>query len=107
MHLQKLKGMQSSKQDMGKGVPFVNRMYTKGVRGWTSGRSLPFMYKQLLSTPPTPTGGMIPETRVYPRHCDLATFQTGPLEPRPRWRKNITLRRPLAHYLQYLSCLVQ
>ena len=31
VHLQQLKGMQSSKQDMLKVVPFVNRMYTKGV----------------------------------------------------------------------------
>ena len=57
MHLQQLKGMQSSKQGV-KGVPFVNRRYTKGeklvykrVRGWTSGRSLPvqkFVEKKLL-----------------------------------------------------------
>ena len=31
VHLQQLKGMQSSKQGMGKGVPFVNGRYTKEV----------------------------------------------------------------------------
>ena len=50
VHLQRLKGMQR----IGKGVPFVNKRYTKGIgilrvsnmlykklRGWTLGRSLP------------------------------------------------------------------
>ena len=58
-----------------KGVPFVDRRYTKGVplpfrskmvnkrvRGWTSGRSL--SYKTLLSTLP-PAGGITPVLRYY------------------------------------------
>ena len=62
VHLQQLKGMQNSKQGMGKGVPFVNRRYTKGVSflfcqrvsGWTSGRSLP-VRKWVEYTPPPPS----------------------------------------------------
>ena len=53
VHLQQLKEIQSSRCEAG--VPFVNRMYTKGlpflckkvykrVMGWTSGRSLPVWY---------------------------------------------------------------
>ena len=53
VHLQQLKEIQSSRCEAG--VPFVNRMYTKGlpflckkvykrVMGWTSGRRLPVWY---------------------------------------------------------------
>ena len=103
--------MQSSKQDMLKGchlsiegIPkghlFGDKLYIKGYEVEPRGGASPFMYKQLLSKPPpppTPAGGTIPKTRGYPSHCDMATFQTGQSKPRPRWRENITLPRPLAH----------
>ena len=61
MHLQQLKGMQSSKQGMYNGVPFVNRRYTKAVhctffvKGngfYLASRSGASPYKHLLSTIP-------------------------------------------------------
>ena len=48
-------------------------------------------------TPSIRAGVRYPIYGGYPSHCDIATFQTRPLEPRPRWRENITLPRPLAH----------
>ena len=60
-------------------------------------------YKHFLNTPSPSWGGggggrgTRPKTQGYLSHCDMATFQTGPLEPRPRWRENTTLPRPLVH----------
>ena len=65
-----------------KGVTFVNRRYTEGV---------PFLKNYILKGKGLDLGA------GYPSHCDMAAFQTGPSEPRPRWRENITLPRPLVH----------
>ena len=60
--------MQSSKQGMWKGVPFVNRSSTKGepfswkmvykvVRGWTSGRNHPV--QTFVAYPPPPLAELV------------------------------------------------
>ena len=55
VRFQQLKGIQSSKQGTVKGVPFVNRRYTKSWKMvYKRLRSGPPPYKNLLSTPPLP-----------------------------------------------------